>query len=165
MLAETRKRAKILIVDDQESNVLLLQRLLQQVGYTTLESTTDPRVGLRLFSEFQPDLILLDLMMPHLDGLAVMRELANRIALDDYLPILVLTADVTPEAKQQALAAGAKDFLTKPFDAVEVVLRVQNLLQTTALYRELQGHNAALQADLSAQAAREASESQERQDR
>ncbi len=145
MLAETRKRAKILIVDDQESNVLLLQRLLQQVGYTTLESTTDPRVGLRLFSEFQPDLILLDLMMPHLDGLAVMRELANRIALDDYLPILVLTADVTPEAKQRALAAGAKDFLTKPFDAVEVVLRIENLLHARFLHRELQRQNEALE--------------------
>src|SRR5436190_1475088 len=100
MLAETRKRARILIVDDQESNVLLLQRLLQQVGYTTLESTTDPRVGLRLFSEFQPDLVLLDLMMPHLDGLAVMRELANRIALEDYLPILVLTAGEGPMASR-----------------------------------------------------------------
>ena len=145
MLAETRKRAKILIIDDQESNVLLLQRLLQQVGYTTLESTTDPRVGLRLFSEFQPDLILLDLMMPHLDGLAVMRELANRIALDDYLPILVLTADVTPEAKQRALAAGAKDFLTKPFDAVEVVLRIENLLHARFLHRELQRQNELLE--------------------
>src|SRR5713226_2498213 len=145
MLAETRKRAKILIVDDQESNVLLLQRLLQQVGFTTLESTTDPRLGLRLFSEFQPDLILLDLMMPHLDGLAVMRELANRIALDDYLPILVLTADVTPEAKQRALAAGAKDFLTKPFDAVEVVLRIENLLHVRFLHRELQRQNEMLE--------------------
>src|SRR6266849_434305 len=145
MLAETRKRAKILIIDDQESNVRLLERLLQQVGYTTLESTTDPRLGLRLFSEFQPDLILLDLMMPHLDGLAVMRELANRIALDDYLPILVLTADVTPEAKQRALAAGAKDFLTKPFDAVEVVLRIENLLHARFLHRELQRQNEALE--------------------
>jgi signal transduction histidine kinase len=148
MLAETRKRAKILIIDDQESNVRLLERLLQQVGYTTLESTTDPRLGLRLFSEFQPDLILLDLMMPHLDGLAVMRELANRIALDDYLPILVLTADVTPEAKQRALAAGAKDFLTKPFDAVEVVLRIENLLHARFLHRELQIQNETLEEQI-----------------
>src|SRR5712691_10594363 len=145
MLAETRKRAKILIIDDQESNVRLLERLLQQAGYTTLESSTDPRLVMPLFSEFQPDLILLDLMMPHLDGFGVMRELANRIALDDYLPILVLTADVTPEAKQRALAAGAKDFLTKPFDAVEVVLRIENLLHARFLHRELQQQNEALE--------------------
>jgi signal transduction histidine kinase len=145
MLAETRKRAKILIIDDQESNVRLLELLLQQAGFTTLESTTDPRLGLRLFSEFQPDLILLDLMMPHLDGLAVMRELASRIALDDYLPILVLTADVTPEAKQRALAAGAKDFLTKPLDVVEVVLRIENLLHARFLHRELERQNEMLE--------------------
>src|SRR5712691_8702988 len=148
MLTETRKRAKILIIDDQESNVRLLERLLQQVGFTTLESTTDPRLGLRLFSEFQPDLILLNLMMPHLDEFAVMRELANRIPLDDYLPILVLTADVTPEAKQRALAAGAKDFLTKPFDAVEVILRIENLLHARSLHRELQRQNELLEAQV-----------------
>src|SRR5260370_6113013 len=99
MLAETRKRAKILIVDDQESNVLLLRRLLQQVGYTTLESTTDPRVGLRLFSEFQPDLILLDLMMPHLDGLAVMREVAQPIAPRHHPPPPAPPAPPPPPAQ------------------------------------------------------------------
>src|SRR6266849_2345486 len=145
MLAETRKRAKILIVDDQDSNVRLLERLLQQSGYTTLESSTDPRLVLPLFSAFQPDLILLDLMMPHLDGFGVMRELAGHIAPDDYLPILVLTADVTPEAKQRALAAGAKDFLTKPFDATEVVLRIENLLHARFLHRELQRQNEMLE--------------------
>jgi signal transduction histidine kinase len=145
MLAETRKGAKILIVDDQEQNVRLLERLLQQAGYTTVESTTDPRRALPLFSEFQPDLILLDLMMPHLDGFGVMRELAGHIATDDYLPILVLTADVTPEAKRRALAAGAKDFLTKPFDVVEVVLRIENLLHARFLHRELQRQNEVLE--------------------
>jgi signal transduction histidine kinase len=145
MLAETRKGAKILIVDDQEQNVRLLERLLQQAGYTTLESSTDPRRVLPLFTEFQPDLILLDLMMPHLDGFGVMQELAGHIATDDYLPILVLTADVTPEAKRRALAAGAKDFLTKPFDVVEVVLRIENLLHARFLHRELQRQNEVLE--------------------
>src|ERR1700730_7949401 len=111
MLAGTRKGAKILIVDDQEQNVLLLERLLQQAGYTTVESTTDPRRVLPLFLEFQPDLILLDLMMPHLDGFGVMQELAGHIATDDYLPILVLTADGAPEATRRALAARGQDFL------------------------------------------------------
>src|ERR1700682_4692153 len=145
MLAETRKSAKILIVDDQEQNVRLLERLLQHAGYTTLESTTDPRLVLPLFSEFQPDLILLDLNMPQLDGFGVMRELAGHIATDDYLPILVLTADVSPEAKRRALAAAAKDFLTKPFDRTEVVLRVDNLLHARFLHRELQRQNELLE--------------------
>ena len=145
MFAEARKRAKILIVDDQEQNVRLLQRLLQHAGYTTLESSTDPRRVLPLFSEFQPDLILLDLMMPDLDGFGVMRELASHIATDDYLPILVLTADVTPETKRRALSAGAKDFLTKPFDRTEVVLRIENLLHARFLHRELQRQNEMLE--------------------
>jgi signal transduction histidine kinase len=145
MLAETRKSAKILIVDDQEQNVRLLERLLQHAGYTTLESTTDPRLVLPLFSEFQPDLILLDLNMPQLDGFGVMRELAGHIATDDYLPILVLTAEATPEAKRRALAAGAKDFLAKPFDRTEVLLRIENLLHARFLHRELQRQNEVLE--------------------
>jgi signal transduction histidine kinase len=148
MLAGTRKGAKILIVDDQEQNVLLLERLLQQAGYTTVESTTDPRRVLPLFLEFQPDLILLDLMMPHLDGFGVMQELAGHIATDDYLPILVLTADGAPEAKRRALAAGAKDFLTKPFDVLEVVLRIDNLLHARFLHRQLQIQNETLEEQI-----------------
>src|SRR5882762_11999182 len=84
MLAETRKRAKILIVDDQEQNVRLLERLLQHAGYTMLESSTDSRLVLPLFSEFQTDLILLDLTMPHLDGFGVMRELAGHIRSEEH---------------------------------------------------------------------------------
>src|SRR5256885_17190715 len=112
MLAEARKRAKILIVDDQEQNIRLLQQLLQHAGYPTLESSTDPRRVLPLLSEFQPDLILLDLMMPDLDGFGVMRELASHIPTDDYLPILVLSEESSPETKRRALAAGAQEFLS-----------------------------------------------------
>jgi signal transduction histidine kinase len=145
MLEETLKRAKILIVDDQESNVRLLERLLQQAGYTTLQSTTDSRLVLPLFTEFRPDLILLDLMMPYLDGFAVMRALEVHIPAEDYLPILVLSANITADAKRLALQAGAKDFLTKPFDAIEVLLRIENLLRARFLHRELQIQNEMLE--------------------
>jgi signal transduction histidine kinase len=148
MLQGRLTRAKILIVDDQEENLELLEHLLRRAGYPVLQSTTDPRRAIPLFSEFEPDLILLDLMMPHLNGFEVMQALARHIAPDDYLPVLVLTADRTPEAKRQALAAGAKDFLTKPFDPVEVVLRIGNLLHARFLHRALQRQNERLEAQV-----------------
>lgn len=136
---EPAKNARILIVDDQEANVRLLEGILKRAaGYHALRSTTDSREVLSLYEEFQPDLILLDLHMPHLDGFAVMEELKKVVPDGAFLPILVLTADVTPEAKQRALAGGAKDFLAKPFDPVEVLLRIKNLLETRFLHLELQ---------------------------
>ena len=129
---------RILIVDDEAANVILLQRMLERAGYTRLASTQDSREVLRLFQETAPDLILLDLLMPHLDGYAVMDQLAEKIPDGTYLPILVLTADATPQALRRALSAGAKDFLTKPFDQTELLLRVKNLLETRYLYRSLQ---------------------------
>ncbi len=133
------KNARILIVDDQEANVRLLEGILKRAaGYHALRSTTDSREVIPLFAEFHPDLILLDLHMPHMDGFAVMEELKKVMAPGVFLPILVLTADVTPEAKQRALAGGAKDFLAKPFDPVEVLLRIKNLLETRFLHLELQ---------------------------
>jgi putative two-component system response regulator len=137
--------AHILIVDDQPANVRLMERLLERAGYHNLRSTTDPRETLSLFTEFRPDLILLDLLMPHLDGVAVMQKLRPHIPATTFLPILVLTADTTPEAKERALSAGAKDFLTKPFDHIEALLRIQNLLETRRLHRELQGLNERLE--------------------
>ena len=128
------KKARILIVDDQESNIALLEDMLQTEGYASLRSVTDSRRALATYEEFQPDLILLDLMMPYLDGLAVMEQLRPRVPDETYLPILVLTADITLEAKRRVLAAGAKDFLTKPFDDIEVLLRIKNLLETRLLY-------------------------------
>jgi putative two-component system response regulator len=137
--------ARILIVDDEPANVLLLERLLETAGYTTLKSTTDPRETLVLYADFDPDLILLDLTMPHLDGLAVMTQLRHTIPDGTYLPILVLTADLTAETKQRALSTGAKDFLLKPFDATEVLLRIGNLLETRRLHLELRRHNQLLE--------------------
>jgi len=132
-------------VDDQAANILLLERILQTGGYTNLTTTTDPRQVLEFFAVYQPDLILLDLMMPHVDGFDLMTQLRSRIPENTYLPIMVLTADATPKTKQQALSLGAKDFLAKPFDATEVLLRVYNLLETRWLSVQLQKHINALE--------------------
>jgi putative two-component system response regulator len=133
--------AKILIVDDQIENVTLLEQLLQGEGCTQTTSTTDPRQALDLYLQTKPDLLLLDLMMPGLDGYAVMDQVRGVLAPDEFFPILVLTADITPAAKRRALANGAKDFLTKPFDVTEVLLRVQNLLETRHLHLQIQEQN------------------------
>ena len=139
MPAKSARDARILIVDDQEANVRLLEGILRRAaGFSNLRSTTDSREAVTLYSEFQPDLILLDLHMPHLDGFRVMEELKLLIPTESYVPILVLTADITPEAKQLALAGGAKDFLTKPFDPTEVRLRIENLLETRFLYLDME---------------------------
>jgi putative two-component system response regulator len=138
--------ARIMIVDDQDSNVRLLEKILKRAGYTNLKSIQDPRLVLESFLEHQPDLILLDLQMPHLDGIGVMKQLAPHIPAGDYVPILVLTADILPAARQAALSIGARDFLTKPFDAAEVLLRIHNLLETRSLYVKLQNTNEMLEA-------------------
>jgi putative two-component system response regulator len=146
MSEATLKNAKILIVDDQEANTHLLVRILTRAGYVNLEAVNDSRTVLDLYRKFQPDLILLDLHMPYFDGMALMKLLEPMLQRDGYLPILVLTADMLAETKQKALSTGAKDFLTKPFDAIEVVLRIHNLLETRFLYIELQHHNDTLEA-------------------
>lgn len=131
--------AKILIVDDQPANVLLLERLLEEAGgYTQIRGTNNPREVFLHLVEFEPDLILLDLVMPEMSGFEVMEQLKLILAEDSYLPILVLTADVTTETKQKALVAGANDFLTKPFEPTEVLLRIRNLLQTRFLHLHLE---------------------------
>lgn len=139
------KHSRILIVDDEPTNVRLLERMLEKAGYTSIESTSDPTKVAKLYGGFDPDLILLDLIMPGMDGHAVMADLGPRIPEGDYLPILVLTADVTQEAKERSLASGARDFLTKPFDATEVLLRVKNLLETRGLHMELQHYSEGLE--------------------
>jgi putative two-component system response regulator len=131
------KDARILVVDDERVNVILLERILEQDGYTHVRSTTKADQAVALYDEFEPDLILLDLHMPGLDGFAVMERLEDRIAGDTFLPILILTADIRPEVKRRALSAGAKDFVTKPFDRTEVLLRIQNLLETRFLHMRL----------------------------
>jgi putative two-component system response regulator len=145
MSARVFRNARILIVDDEPMNVDLLRRLLERAGFSRLESTNDSREAVDLYVKFRPDLILLDLHMPHRDGLEVMDEL-NQIAEASYLPILMLTGDDTPEAKREALSRGAKDFLNKPFHSDEVLLRIGTLLETRFLYLQIQSQNQILEA-------------------
>jgi len=144
--------ARILIVDDEQSNVRLLERLLLTGGYTDVRGTTDSRAALALFNELQPDLVLVDLHMPHMDGFALMAALGERLAPNEYLPFLVLTADTTRETKERALSSGAKDFLTKPLERMEVLLRTRNLLETRFLHVALKNENRELEAKLVHQA-------------
>ncbi len=137
-MQELIRQARFLLVDDQEPNLRLLGRILQHCGATQITSTTDARQAVRLYTTTQPDLIILDLMMPYLDGFAIMEQLAPLIPAETYLPILVITADATPETRRRALASGAKEFLTKPIDQVEVVLRIKNLLEIRLLHQQLQ---------------------------
>ncbi|HEX9839548.1 MAG TPA: HD domain-containing phosphohydrolase [Anaerolineales bacterium] len=145
MLDANLTTARILIVDDQSSNVMLLEGILQEEDYTASKGITDSRQALPVYLDYQPDLILLDLQMPYLDGFQVMNQLREHVPSGAFLPILVLTADITPEAKRQALAEGATDFLTKPFDQTEVLLRIRNLLRTRALHLQLQDQNLLLE--------------------
>ena len=135
------KRSKLLIVDDQEANVGLLLSILREQGFLGLQSLTDARLVLPLFLDFQPDLVLLDLRMPHIDGLSLLKQLRSRIADNVYLPFVIVTADLSQRTRQAALSLGAKDFLTKPINPAEAVLRIYNLLETRYLYLELQESN------------------------
>jgi two-component system, sensor histidine kinase and response regulator len=145
MIDSSLKNANILLVDDKESNIDVLEGLLEDSGFTNVRSSTDPRLVVDLFRSFQPDLILLDLMMPYLSGFEVMDLLKTEISPGSYLPILVLTADISTEVKLKALSVGAKDFLSKPFDLYEVRLRMHNLLETRYLYQQLENQNSILE--------------------
>ncbi len=137
--------SNILVVDDQEANIDVLIGLLDIQGYTNVRTTTDPREVVGLIESSKPDLILLDLLMPHLTGFEVMRQIKSLITEHTFMPILVLTADITTETRQKALSSGAKDFLTKPFDLIEVGLRIKNLLETKHLHQQLENQNLILE--------------------
>lgn len=145
MEEELFRNAKFLIIDDEIANIRVLEGSLEQWGCFNVQSSTDARETMPLYESFQPDIILLDLAMPHLDGFQVMEQLATLIPDGTYLPILILTADITPRSRRRALAGGAKDFLNKPFDASELLLRVWNLLEARFLYLELQNQKQQLQ--------------------
>ena len=130
--------ASILIVDDQTANVQLLEQLLGEAGYTNVTSTMNPLEVCGLHRKNHYDLILLDLQMPKMDGFQVMEALKTNDA-DDYLPVIVLTAQ--PGHKLQALQAGAKDFISKPFDLIEVKTRIYNMLEVRLLYKKLENYN------------------------
>ena len=143
--AAALRNARILIVDDETDNVEMLRRMLEREGIGRIESTTDSREAASLYVQHRPDLILLDLQMPHLDGLDVMAQL-NEIAEASYLPILILSGDLTPEARRDALSRGAKDFVAKPFHQDELLLRIRTLLETRLLYLQIQSQNQLLEA-------------------
>jgi putative two-component system response regulator len=130
--------SRILIVDDEAANVSLLERVLARAGYINVKSITDSRETVSLYSQWQPDLILCDLHMPHLDGFDVMEQLGLRSQNGAYVPLIVLTADVNTKVRERALEMGATDFLLKPFDHTEVLLRIRNVLQTRLLQLELE---------------------------
>ncbi len=134
--------ANILIVDDQASNISLLEQLLSEAGYTGVSSTSQPQEVCALHRKHGFDLILLDLQMPVMDGFQVMEGLKTNEA-DSYLPVIVLTAQ--PGHKLRALQMGAKDFISKPFDLVEVKTRIRNMLEVRLLYKKLADFNKVLE--------------------
>ena len=137
-------KAKILIVDDEPSNILLLEQMMIQEGYDGLHSTSDPTQAIPMFSEIHPDLILLDLNMPKMDGFEVMEQL-KEVDPESLVPILVLTALKDEKTRWRALRSGAKDFLCKPFDLTEASLRIKNLLEMRLLHQRVQMHNQILE--------------------
>lgn len=140
---------RVLVVDDQPANVRLLERILKSNGYSEVLTTTESPEIPEIYRTHKPDLILLDLHMPVMDGFEVLERLQAMTVGEVYLPIVVLTADITPEARRRALAAGAKDFLIKPFDAAEVLLRIHNLLETRRLHQRLSDRNRDLEIRVS----------------
>ncbi len=133
--------ARILAVDDHPHNVAVLKRLLERAGFVHVVTTTDPREGVRLFESMTPDLVLLDLHMPGMDGFAVLDAITPQIPANTYLPVVFITADADTHLKKKALSLGANDFVNKPFDATEIVLRIRNLLEARFLYRALEEQN------------------------
>jgi putative two-component system response regulator len=137
-------KMKIVIIDDEPVNVALLEEILVENEYSRFESVTDSKLALDVCKRFQPDLILLDLMMPPPDGFAVLEQLRAETE-ETFLPVVVLTADTNEESKRRALEAGATDFLLKPFDHVEVALRIRNLLKSRRAHLLLDNQRAALE--------------------
>jgi len=144
---ELIRQARILIVDDGPANVVLLEEIFFNAGYVNVWSTQDPRNVNALYLKWQFDLILLDIHMPHMDGIQVMEQLSKSVT-DSYLPILVLTAQTDTETRMKALQSGAKDFLTKPFQHAEVLLRIRNMLEVRQYYNMRLRHAEILEAEV-----------------
>lgn len=137
-------KMRILIVDDEPVNVALLEEILVENNFTRFKSVTDSKQALDSCQSFQPDLVLLDLMMPPPDGFTILERLRTETN-GTFFPIIILTADTNEESKRRALAGGATDFLLKPFDHVEVALRIRNLLQSRRAHLLLDNQRAALE--------------------
>lgn len=135
---------KILVIDDEPANTALLEALLVSRGFANVRSVIDSREAVQICKSFDPDLVLLDLMMPHVDGFAVLAGIRSELG-EIFLPVIVLTADVSEKTKIRALRASATDFLTKPFDQTEVLVRITNLLETRKLHCVLDNQRAAFE--------------------
>ncbi len=136
--------SRILIIDDQPANVMLLERILNIASYTNVIGMTDPVAAVQAFNAEPFDLVMLDINMPVLNGFGVMNELKKTVG-DDYLPIIVLTAQTDHETSVKALQSGARDFLTKPFDHLEVLSRIRNLLEIRLMHNQLREQNELLE--------------------
>jgi putative two-component system response regulator len=144
--ADLTKAARILVVDDQEVIIRLMERVLHAVGYGNVVCTPDPNEAVKLFSEVQPDLVILDLMMPGRDGLDLLSEIRASDGVD-FVPMLVLTADGSRQSRRRALAEGASDYMTKPFDLAELELRVRHLVEVRLIHQQLRLEKAALETE------------------
>lgn len=142
--------ARLLVVDDEQRNLDLMGRVLRRAGYANVVLTADPVWALDRIGQSRPDLIVMDLHMPGIDGLEMLRRLQTTLSADEAIPRLVVTADATTETRRTALALGAHDFLTKPIDVTEVHLRVSNLLQTRMLHVRLRDSNDGLEDQIRA---------------
>lgn len=140
-MKEDLTHSRILIIEDNPSNVDQLEQLLELNGFEHHASLTDSRQAEEKFKAFNPDLILLDLHMPYVDGFEVLEIIQQNLSDDDFLPVIVLTADINPESRERSLKLGAMDFLNKPYDFTETILRITNLLRTRHLHLQLQNYN------------------------
>lgn len=140
------EHARILAADDEEANLRLMRRVLERAGFTGFVSTTDPSQVLPLFQRERPDLVILDLHMPGMGGMEVIELLRPALDAEGWLPVLMVSGDLAPEVRQRALANGARDFLSKPYDPAEAVLRIRNLLEMRFLHRAVREQNRVLEA-------------------
>ena len=136
---QTLAGARILVIDDEPANLALMRQVLAREGYGQVTTEADPRAAVDRFGALAPDLVILDLMMPGLDGYAVLDALHRLTPADDLIPILVLTADTSLDARRRALALGARDIVTKPIDVFELGLRIANQLQRRFLVARVRG--------------------------
>jgi EAL domain-containing protein (putative c-di-GMP-specific phosphodiesterase class I)/AmiR/NasT family two-component response regulator len=165
MLTSVLTQSRVLIVDDQQDNVLLMTRFLQSAGYENIMGINDPRIALATVHDWVPDLVLLDLHMPHIDGITLLKLLREQELPSEFVPVIVLTADAERDSLKEALSAGANDFLTKPVEMDEFLLRVRNLLIIRLSYEALKQNNAVLAMKLRSRMQSEWLQTESRNDR
>jgi putative two-component system response regulator len=133
-------QANILIIDDENLSIRILSQILQKGGFRHIHSLTDPRQAVEYYQKLQPDCVVLDINMPHMNGFQVLEEL-KKVNGDNYLPVIVISGEGDPGVKFATLESGAKDFLNKPYDRVEVLLRIRNLIEVRLLNNQIANQN------------------------